>query len=73
MTTLKQKQDCITGALDSLFLRVISIRLPEDLIAKLKSRARKEAANRDEDYSYADLIRDILETDMTKDRRKNAK
>lgn len=53
--------------------KVVSIRLPGDLIDALKSRARLEAVRRDEDYSYADLIRDVLYKEAQKTGHKDAK
>lgn len=53
--------------------KVVSIRLPIDLIDVLKRRARLKAVERDEDYSYADLIRDVLCKEDQKAGRKNAK
>lgn len=53
--------------------RVVSIRLPGDLIDALKSRARLEAVERDEDYSYSDLIRDVLYKEAQKTGHKSAK
>ncbi len=53
--------------------RVVSIRLPGDLIDALKSRARLEAVERDEDYSYANLIKDVLYKEARKTESKNAK
>jgi hypothetical protein len=37
-----------------------SIRLPIGMVEKLKTEARKIAADKDVDYSYTDLIRDII-------------
>jgi Arc/MetJ-type ribon-helix-helix transcriptional regulator len=39
----------------------ISIRVRDDMLAHLRDLARREAVERGEDISYADLIREALE------------